>query len=67
MGHCAAPDVYTRRYDEAIAGITRKLKYIDDTLLYDATVEEAFWHTYEFLETCVSKGITLKPEKFTFC
>lgn len=67
MGHCAASDAYTRRYDDAIAGITRKLKCIDDTLLYNISVEDSFWHTYEFLETCVRKGITLKREKFKFC
>ncbi|XP_076036521.1 uncharacterized protein LOC143022265 [Oratosquilla oratoria] len=67
MGHCAAPDAYTRRYDDAIAGIPRKFKCVDDTLLYDASVEDAFWHTYDFLETCAMKGVTLKTEKFRFC
>lgn len=67
MGHCAAPDAYARRFDEAIAGVTRKLKCIDDTLLYDPSVEDSFWHAYELLETCGRKGITLKPDKFKFC
>ncbi|XP_063852440.1 uncharacterized protein LOC135095506 [Scylla paramamosain] len=39
---------------------------VDDTLLYDNSIEEAFWHTYDFLATCASKDITLKPEKFQF-
>ena len=30
-------------------------------------IEEAFWHTFDFLELCARKGITLKPEKFKFC
>ncbi|KAK3888979.1 hypothetical protein Pcinc_006984 [Petrolisthes cinctipes] len=67
MGHCAAPDAYTRRFDEAIEDIQRKFKCVDDTLLFDNSVEEAFWHTYDFLETCARKGVTLKPEKFKFC
>lgn len=67
MGHCAAPDTYTRRYGEAIVLITRKFKCIDDTLLYAAMVEESFWHACKLLETCVRKDITIKPEKFTFC
>lgn len=67
MGHCAAPDAYTRRFDDAIVGIPRKIKCVDDTLLFDASVEDAFWHVYDFLETCAAKGVTLKPEKFTFC
>jgi len=67
MGHCAAPDAYTRRYDEAIAGIQRKLKCVDDTVINDYNVEDAFWHAHQFLEMCAMKGITLKPEKFKFC
>ena len=31
------------------------------------SVEDAFWHTYDFLETCAKKGITLNPKKFKFC
>jgi len=66
MGLCAAPDAYTRRYDEAIAGIQRKLKCVDDTLICDHNVEDAFWHAYQFLEKCAMKGITQKPERFKF-
>ena len=67
MGHCSASDAYTKRFDDAIKDIPRKYKCIDDTLLYDTSIEEAFWHAYDLLETCARKGITLKPEKFCFC
>ena len=67
MGHCSASDAYTRRFDDAIQDIPRKYKCVDDTLLHDSSVEEAFWHTYDFLARCAEKGITLKPEKFKFC
>ena len=67
MGHCSASDAYTRRFDEAIQDVPRKYKCVDDTLLYATSVEEAFWHVYHFLETCAHAGITLKPEKFSFC
>ncbi|XP_069976740.1 uncharacterized protein [Penaeus vannamei] len=40
---------------------------VDDTLIYDYNVEDAFWHAYQFPEMCAMKGITLKPEKFKFC
>lgn len=40
---------------------------MDDILLYDNCVEGAFWHAYELLQTCTENGITLQPEKFTFC
>ena len=67
MGHCAAGDAYTKRFDDAIQDISRKFKCFDAALLYDSSVERAFWHTYDFLETCAKKGVTLKPEKFKFC
>ena len=67
MGHCLASDAYTRRSDDAIQDIPRKYKCVDDTLLYDTCVEDAFWHAYEFLDTCAKSGVTLKPEKFKFC
>ena len=67
MGHCSATDAYTKRFDDAVNGFPRKHKCVDDTLLYDDSVEGAFWHTYDFLALCAEKGITLKPEKFAFC
>ena len=67
MGHCAAQDAFTKRFDDVIADIPRKLKCVDDTLLYDGNVAEAFWHTYALLRRCEECGVTLRPDKFTFC
>lgn len=62
-----ATDAYTKRFDDAMKNFPRKHKCIDDNLLFDASIEDAFWHTFDFLEVCTRKGITLKPEKFKFC
>ena len=67
MGHCSSSDAFTRRFDNAISAIPRKMKCVDDVLLYDDSIEAAFWHVYSFLETCSLKGVTLNPEKFRFC
>ena len=67
QGLCSSSDAYTRKFDDAIEHIPRKLKCVDDVLLYNSNVEQAFWHTYQFLETCAQKGITLHPKKFRFC
>ena len=67
MGHCSATDAYTKRFDDAVADFPRKHKCVDDTLLYDSSIEGAFWHTYDFLELCAKKGFTFKPKKFGFC
>ncbi|XP_063888607.1 uncharacterized protein LOC135115606 [Scylla paramamosain] len=67
MGNCSATDAYIKQFDDAISDFSRKQKCVDDTLLYNASTEQAFWHTYDFLEWCARRGITLKPEKFVFC
>ena len=41
----ATGDGYTHRYDEVIKDIPRKVKCVDDTLLYDSSIEESFYHT----------------------
>ena len=60
-------DKYTSRYDSVIQHIPRKLKCVDDTLLYDATIEDAFNHTFDYLYTCATHGIVLNSSKFKFC
>jgi len=45
----------------------RRFKCVDNILLYDSNIEEAFWHVYESLKTCAEKAITLQVEKFKFC
>ena len=67
MGHVSASDAYTKRYDDAIEGTLRMYKCVDDVLLYDYTIEDAFWHCWEYLEACVKRGITLSADKFRFC
>ena len=67
MGHCSASDAYTKRYDDAVVDIERKFKCVDDVLLFDHSIEQAFWHCWEYLEACGRAGVTLSPEKFNFC
>ena len=67
MGHSSASDAYTKRYDDAVVDIPRKFKCVDDVLLHDSSVEQAFWHCWDYLEACARARITLSPEKFCFC
>ena len=43
QGHLASGDAYTRRYDDIISDVPRKHKIVDDVLLYDKGIEEAFY------------------------
>ena len=67
QGYLASGDAYTRRYDEVIKDVPRKVKILDDTLLYDSNIEGAFFHTFNFLLHCAKNGIVLNREKFQFC
>ena len=67
QGYLASGDAYTRRYDEVIKDITRKIKVVHDTLLYDTNIKEAFYHTFDFLTRCAQNGIVLSKAKFQFC
>ena len=66
QGFLAAGDAYTHRYDEVAKDIPRNVKCVDDTLLYDSSIEESFYHTWDFLTLCAEKGIVINADKFQF-
>ena len=55
-GFLEVGDAYTHRYDEVIRDVPRQVKCVDDTLLYDSSVEESFDHTYSVLPREVDTG-----------
>ena len=67
QGYLASGDAYTRRYDEITKDVKRKVKIVDDTLLYDPTIEEAFDSAWDYLVLCANNGIFLNDSKFKFC
>ena len=67
QGYLAWTDVYTRRYDEIIKDVLNKTKIVDDTLLYDNDIETSFYHTWDYLAFCYTKGIIFNKSKFQFC
>ena len=69
QGFMEAGDAYNERYDTVIAEncIERFKKIVDDICLYDFSIEDAFWHVWEFLNMCSKNGIVLNKHKFQFC
>ena len=43
------------------------VRLVDDIGLYDATIEGAFWHAWDLLDTCARNGIVINKSKFQFC
>ena len=60
-------DAYTRRFDEILSNLPRKVKVVDDCLLYDDDIESSFYHAFDFLLLCAKNGVTINVEKFQFC
>ena len=66
QGFKGSGDAFNRRYDDIIVDVPRKGKVVDDAILWDSTISDAFYHTLDFLLLCKKHGITLKPQKFAF-
>ena len=67
QGFKAAGDIYTRRYDEILKNVPRKLKIVDDALLYDHSIAESFYSTWDYLVLLAENGIVASIPKFQFC
>ena len=67
QGYLVPGAAYIRRYDKIIKDIPCKMKIVDDTLLYDSSINGAFYYTFDFLLQCARNGIVLNTNKFQFC
>ena len=66
QGFLASGDGYTSRYDRIVDGFRNFTKCVDDTLIWDQTLEENFFRTCAYLALCSSKGIIINKKKFIF-
>lgn len=66
MGFHVSGDAYTRRFDDITADQTQTVRCIDDSLLWDDSIEQSFWHTFDYLKLCNDNGIVFNSEKFQF-
>ena len=66
QGYHASGDAYTRRFDDITSEFERVQRCVDDSLLWDTSIEDAFWHTFEYLKHCTNNGIIFNQEKFVF-
>ena len=67
QGYLASGEAYTSRYDDIIKDIPHKVKILDDSLLFNRNIEEAFYHTLDYLLQCEKNRIIFNREKFKFC
>ena len=66
QGFKGSGDGFNQRFDDILVDVERKGKVVDDSILWDDSIKDAFYHTFNFLTLCANNGVTLKPEKFKF-
>ena len=66
QGYHGTGDAYTRRFDDITSNEERYIRCVDDGLLYDASIETAFWHTFDHIKLCADNGVVFNREKFVF-
>ena len=66
QGLISAGDAYTQRKAEIMSGIRNHETCVDDTILYDNSIEQNFFRVCEFLTTGSMGGCTFNPHKFQF-
>jgi hypothetical protein len=66
QGFLAAGDAYTARMSYITAEISNKKQLVDDTCIYNNTLEENFIDTCKFISLSSSAGIVFNKKKFQF-
>ena len=66
QGFLASGDAYNHRFHAIISDFANKVKCVDDTCMWEKSVEAAFIQTCQWLDLCARNGITLNPQKFQF-
>ena len=66
QGLISAGDGYTHRKSEIMAAFDNVKNCVDDSLIYDDTIEENFFRVCRFLEQGSKGGCTFNPQKFQF-
>ena len=66
QGFHGTGDAYTRRFDDITSEEQRYRRCVDDGLLHDSDIENAFWHTFDHIKHCADNGIVFNRDKFRF-
>ena len=45
------------RYDELISDLPRKVKCVDDVLLWDQDIKTSFYRAWDYLAFCAENGV----------
>ena len=57
QGYLAFRNAYTWRYNKVIKDIPHRLKIVDDILVFNYNIEDAYNHTFQYLLCCTEEEI----------
>ena len=66
QGYAATGDGYTRRLNEIVTDIPRKVQCVDDACLWDPSMKEAFLHAVDWLDVCVHQTVLRSTQTNSF-
>ena len=66
QGYIASGDGFCHRFDEVTRKLTNFKRCVDDSCVYENTIEELFYNTCKYLSTMGAAGIIMNPDKFHF-
>ena len=66
QGLISAGDGYTQRMDLITEGTKDFEHCVDDTILWDNSIEQNFFRVCEFISKCAAAGCIFNPKKFQF-
>ena len=66
QGFISAGDAYTHRMDLIVEGTKNYEHCVDDSLLWDKSIEDNFYSVCQFIEKCSRAGCIFNPHKFQF-
>jgi hypothetical protein len=67
QGYLSAGDGYCQRYDLITRDVKKSTRCVDDTCLWEDSVEKNFFSTCQYLTLGSSNGIVFTVNKFQFC
>ena len=66
QGFVANGDAYNQRFDAIISDFKNKVKCVDDTCMWEDSIEAAFFQACAWFDLYALNGITLNLKKFQF-
>ena len=66
QGFLSSGDGYCHRFDEVTRGFQDHKRLVDDSILWDSSLEELFFKTCKYLTICGNGGILMNRKKFVF-